>query len=167
MKYLFFLLFIACNSGNNDISGSNHKALPSPSPSPSPTLAPSPAPSPSPSPSPTPAPTYNCTNHPLSDNTYKDITTGIEMTFNKDCTVVYTDSFLMSQLMWSPDPNPADVVQDTLNSNIYSFPMTLISTGQYVCLPITGPQTCQNSVPVGNVTITVDLINTNQRLSIQ
>jgi hypothetical protein len=166
-KLLILLLAVAlmtsCSNGGGDSSAPNTPPAPNVPITP-PVVTPPVAPPVTP-PTPTPPPValvYNCTNHPLTNKT----TVGIDFSLEtkSDCSLKITYDTHITYGYWSPNPNPNTVA--TNNGKTY-YPVTVIQSGQYQCLPLNGPQTCQNAGHAGNLYIVVDLnnVNYNQILS--
>lgn len=139
---------------------------PSSEPAPSPTppsvvidLPPKPVPTPpapSPSPTPTPALTYDCTNHPVTAKAFVHSSGTYNISFASDCTYQFATSAHISYGIWAPEPDPTEIIQTPPQ---VSYPLVLMPTGAYVCLPANGPQNCTNYAFAGDVFIRVEVQN--------
>lgn len=166
MKYLILILLlaVACSKGGNSASPVAAALVPAPTATPSDSATPSPTPTPTPTPiaaTPTPTPTpqlsYDCTNHPLLNQTLSNSGVGYQLILHSDCTAIFQDSHHISYGTWSPDSDPHDIV--TVGSTV-EYPITLTPNGSYICLPANGPQNCSNYDFAGPVYVEID-VNAN------
>lgn len=140
------LVLIGCANGGGGGSPSGFFQPPSPA-----TENPIPTPTPvGPPPTPTPSLVYTCSNHPLTNTTLRNTSTGVQMTLSSDCSYVFQDAFHIGYGTWTPDSNPNNVTNDGIYAK---FPMHLAPSSAYICLPANGPQNCSPSSYAGNVRI--------------